>query len=150
MANPPAPPASFATSGDLCAARRCQGGSRMASQTKGTDSAGTGDGSKAGDARQLLDDAAQRAGEAIDRASAQMPAVMDTASSALNESARRLEESPDEMLTIGAALSTGIALGLYIGGANRILVSLALIPAVAMGFTLLGRSSRGGRAAARA
>jgi len=114
----------------------------MASETKGTDSAGTGDGSKAGDARQLLDDAAQRAGEAIDRASAQMPAVMDTASSALNESARRLEESPDEMLTIGAALSTGIALGLYIGGANRILVTLAMIPAIAMGFTLLGRSSR--------
>jgi hypothetical protein len=122
----------------------------MTSQTKGTGRAGAGNGAKAADARQVLDDAAQRAGEAIDRASAQMPAVMETASSALNESARRLEESPDDVLTIGAALSTGIALGLYIGGANRILVTLAMIPAVAMAFTLLGRSSREGRAASGA
>jgi hypothetical protein len=122
----------------------------MTSETRGTGRAATGNGAKGTDARQMLDDAAQRAGDAIDRASAQMPAVMETASSALNESARRLDESPDDVLTIGAALSTGIALGLYIGGANRILVTLAMIPAVAMGFTLLGRSSRGGRAAAKA
>jgi hypothetical protein len=122
----------------------------MTSETKGTARAATSNGAKGADARQMLDDAAQRAGEAIDRASAQMPAVMETASSALNESARRLEESPDDVLTIGAALSTGIALGLYIGGANRILVTLAMIPAVAMGFTLLGRSSRDAKAATRA
>jgi hypothetical protein len=115
----------------------------MTSETKSNDRAAAANGAKGADARQMLDDVAQRAGDAIDRASAQMPAVMETASSALNESARRLEESPDNVLTIGAALSTGIALGLYIGGANRILVTLAMIPAVAMGFTLLGRSSRG-------
>jgi hypothetical protein len=122
----------------------------MTSETRGTGRATTRNGAKGTDARQMLDDAAQRAGDAIDRASAQMPAVMETASSALNESARRLDESPDDVLTIGAALSTGIALGLYIGGANRILVTLAMIPAVAMGFTLLGRSSRGGRIASKA
>jgi hypothetical protein len=122
----------------------------MTSETKGTARAATSNGAKADDARQLLDDAAQRAGEAIDRASAQMPAVMETASSALNESARRLDESPDDVLRIGAALSTGVALGLYIGGANRILVTLAMIPAVAMGFTLLGRSSRDGKIASKA
>jgi hypothetical protein len=122
----------------------------MTSETKGTARAATSNGAKADDARQLLDDAAQRAGEAIERASAQMPAVMETASSALNESARRLEESPDDVLRIGAALSTGVALGLYIGGANRILVTLAMIPAVAMGFTLLGRSSRDGKIASKA
>jgi hypothetical protein len=122
----------------------------MTSETKGTDRASAANGAKAADARQMLDDAAQRAGEAIDRASAQMPAVMETASSALNESARRLDESPEDVLRIGAALSTGIALGLYIGGANRILVTLAMIPAVAMGFTLLGRSSREGKTTAKA
>ncbi len=122
----------------------------MTSETKGTNRAPAGNGAKGVDGRQMLDDAAQRAGEAIDRASAQMPAVMETASSALNESARRLDESPDDVLRIGAALSTGIALGLYIGGANRILVTLAMIPAVAMGFTLLGRSSREGKTTAKA
>ena len=114
----------------------------MASETKSTGRGGAGNGARAADARQLLDDAAQRAGKALDRATAQMPAVMDTASVALSRSARGLDESPDEMLSIGAALSTGIALGLYVAGANRLLVALAMIPALAMGFTLLGRSSR--------
>lgn len=122
----------------------------MTSEAQGTGRAAAANGARAVDARQMLDGAAQRAGEAIDRASAQMPAVMETASSALNESARRLDESPDDVLRVGAAFSTGVALGLYLGGANRILVMLAMIPAVAMGFTLLGRSSRDSKTTTRA
>jgi hypothetical protein len=95
-------------------------------------------------ARGRLDEAATLATDAIDRASAQMPQVMDSASAALNETARRLESSPDDVLTAGAALSTGVAVGLYIGGAPRILVSAAILPAIAMGWTLLSRSSRTG------
>ena len=43
----------------------------------------------------------------------------------------------------GTTLSVGLALGLLLGGANRLLVILALIPAAAMGFTLLDRSQTG-------
>jgi hypothetical protein len=40
-------------------------------------------------------------------------------------------------------------MGLLIGGASRILVAVALIPAAAMGLTLMDRVSRRGRPAAR-
>jgi hypothetical protein len=46
----------------------------------------------------------------------------------------------------GTTLSVGLALGLLLGGANRLLVILALIPAAAMGFTLLDRQSGRGSA----
>jgi hypothetical protein len=114
----------------------------MTSQTRKTAASTTGNGDAADAARGVLDEAAMRAGDAIDRAGAQMPQVMDTASAALNETARRLESSPDDVLTAGAALSTGVAIGLYIAGAPRILVSAAALPAIAMGWTLLSRSSR--------
>jgi hypothetical protein len=119
----------------------------MTSETTKTTTATTGNGNAADEGRGMLDEAAVRASEAIDRASAQMPQVMDTASNALNETARRLESSPDDVLTTGAALSTGVAIGLYIGGAPRILVSLAMLPAIAMGWTLLSRSSKTGASA---
>jgi hypothetical protein len=118
----------------------------MTSETRKTT---TGNGNATDQGRGMLDEAALRAGDALDRASAQMPQVMDTASSALSETARRLESSPDDVLSMGAALSTGVAVGLYIGGAPRILVSLAILPAIAMGWTLLSRSSKAGALGAK-
>jgi hypothetical protein len=50
-----------------------------------------------------------------------------------------MEAGSDEMLAVGASLSLGLAIGMLIGGAPRILVAIALIPATAMGFTLLDR-----------
>ena len=47
----------------------------------------------------------------------------------------------DEMLTVGGVLSFGFAMGLLVGGANRLLVAGALIPAAAMIITLLDRST---------
>jgi hypothetical protein len=117
----------------------------MASETRNPSTTTRGNGDAADEARGMLDEAATRASGAIDRASAQMPQMMDSASAALTETARRLEASPDDVLTTGAALSTGVAVGLYIGGAPRILVSLAALPAIAMGWTLLSRSSKSTR-----
>ena len=50
-----------------------------------------------------------------------------------------MESGSDEALAVGASLSVGLAVGLLLGGANRLLVVLALIPATAMTFTLLDR-----------
>ena len=44
-------------------------------------------------------------------------------------------------LSAGTLVAFGFALGLLVGGANRILVLLALVPAAAMGLTLLDRQS---------
>ena len=80
--------------------------------------------------------------EVADRANAvaaRLPEAAATTRGAVEEAARRMEAGSDEMLAVGASLSLGLAIGMLIGGANRILVALALIPATAMGFTLLDR-----------
>jgi hypothetical protein len=84
------------------------------------------------------------ASEVADRASAvvaRLPEAAATTRGAVEEAARRMEGGSDEMLAVGASLSVGLAAGMLIGGAPRILVVLALIPATAMGFTLLDRYS---------
>ena len=50
-----------------------------------------------------------------------------------------IQSESDEVLAVGTSLSLGLAMGLLLGGANRLLVILALIPATAMGFTLFDR-----------
>lgn len=80
--------------------------------------------------------------EVADRASAvaaRLPEAAATTRGAVEEAARRMEAGSDEMLAVGASLSLGLAIGMLVGGANRILVAVALIPATAMGFTLLDR-----------
>jgi hypothetical protein len=82
------------------------------------------------------------ANEVADRASAVAARLPDAAAStrtAVEEAARRMESGSDGALAVGASLSVGLAIGLLLGGGNRLLVALALIPATAMGFTLLDR-----------
>lgn len=82
------------------------------------------------------------ASEVADRANAvaaRLPEAAATTRSALDEAARRMEAGSDQMLAVGASLSLGLAIGMLVGGAPRLLVAIALIPATAMGFTLLDR-----------
>lgn len=97
--------------------------------------------------REVVGDVASGVRGAAENVAARLPEAAATTRAAVDEAARRIETGSDEMLTAGAILSVGLALGLFIGGANRILVTLALIPAAAMGMTLVDRNSRnGGRA----
>ncbi|HKG56544.1 MAG TPA: hypothetical protein VKA85_04810 [Candidatus Limnocylindrales bacterium] len=80
---------------------------------------------------------------AAETVAARIPDAAATTMAAVDQAARRIETGSDEMLTAGATLSLGLAIGLLIGGASRILVVLALIPAAAMGMTLLDRGGRG-------
>jgi len=85
--------------------------------------------------------------EVADRASAvaaRLPEAAASTRSAVEEAARRMDSGSDEALAVGTSLTIGLAIGLLVGGANRLLVALALIPATAMGFTLLDRY-QGGR-----
>ncbi len=89
------------------------------------------------------------ASDVADKASsvaARLPEAAATTRGAVEEAARRMEAGSDEMLAVGASLSLGLAIGMLIGGAPRMLVAVALIPATAMGFTLLDRYG-GGRGA---
>jgi hypothetical protein len=82
---------------------------------------------------------------AAETVASRLPEAAATTRMAVDEAARRIETGSDEMLTAGATLSLGVAVGLLVAGASRILVVLALIPAAAMGLTLLDRNGRGQR-----
>ena len=82
------------------------------------------------------------AGGVADRAAAAAARLPDAASATgvqLGRANEVIQGESDEVLAVGTSLSLGLALGLLLGGANRILVFLALIPATAMGYTLFDR-----------
>jgi hypothetical protein len=90
----------------------------------------------------LARDVAGRAGEVANEVASRLPAAAATTRDAITTAQIRMESTSDEILTNGTMLSLGVALGLLLGGANRLLVAMALIPAAAMGATLLDRRTR--------
>ena len=96
----------------------------------------------ADDERDLAATAKGIAGEVADRASAaasRLPEAANATGASLERAGQMIRRESDEVLAVGTSLSLGLAMGLLLGGANRILVVLALIPATAMGFTLFDR-----------
>ena len=88
-------------------------------------------------------DVANEVAERASAVAARLPDAAASTRSAVEEATRRMEAGSDEALAVGTSLAVGLAIGLLIGGANRLLVALALIPATAMGFTLLDRYTGG-------
>jgi hypothetical protein len=90
-------------------------------------------------------DATETVRSAANDAVSRLPDVALTTRSAIEDANRQMRAGSDEMLSIGSALSFGVALGLLIGGAGRLLVAGALIPAAMMTLTLFDRSGRARR-----
>jgi hypothetical protein len=99
----------------------------------------------AGGTRQAARDVAGGVMGVASEAVSRLPEAAQSTRGAVEEANRAVRAGSDEMLTAGTTLSVGLALGLLIGGANRLLVVLALVPAAMMGFTLLDRSQGGRR-----
>jgi hypothetical protein len=95
-----------------------------------------------GGAKDQARDVANNVRGAAETVANRLPEAAAQTRAAVDEAARRIETGSDEMLTAGTSLSLGLAIGMLIGGAPRILVALALVPAAAMGLTILDRSSR--------
>jgi hypothetical protein len=111
----------------------------MAESTKHTETNGSNvstNSGRAGAARDVAGTVLGAASEAV----ARLPEAAATTRGAVEEANRAMHAGSNEMLVAGTTLSIGLALGLLIGGASRLLVVLAIIPAAAMGFTLLDRS----------
>ena len=87
--------------------------------------------------------AAGTAASAASGAMAQVPSMADTARTVLVDTNRQLRTGSDEILIVGGALSFGFAMGLLFGGANRLLVAAAMLPAASMGLTILERANQG-------
>lgn len=95
----------------------------------------TDDGDLATTAKNIASDVADRAVSAAQR----LPDAATATGAQLERANQAIRAESDEVLAVGTSLALGLAMGLLLGGANRLLVILALIPATAMGFTLFDR-----------
>jgi hypothetical protein len=112
----------------------------MATTTNGSTTSSTTSG--ADDSSDLAATAKGIAGDVADRAVAAAQRLPDAANATgvqLEKANAMIRSESDEVLAVGTSLSLGMAIGLLLGGANRLLVILALVPATAMGLTLFDR-----------
>lgn len=72
-----------------------------------------------------------------------VPEVARVSRSAVDDLVRAIETGSDERVSAGVTLSLGLAIGMLIGGAPRLLIALALAPMAVMGLVLSDR--RAGR-----
>ena len=66
-------------------------------------------------------------------------AMMAGAQERIRDTQRRLDQMADDHLLAGASFSLGLAIGLFVSGASRLLVAVTLVPAAAMLTTLMNR-----------
>lgn len=94
--------------------------------------------SVSGAARDVASSVADAGRQLKDRA----PEMMASSRTAIDDASRRLQREPDEALWIGGTFSVGLGVGLFIAGAPRLLVLLAIGPALAVAATLVGRQGQ--------
>ena len=92
-------------------------------------------------AKDAVRDAADTVRGVANEAAARLPEAAATTRDAISDARRTIDSGSDETLSAGTLVAFGFALGLLVGGANRLLVMLALVPAAAMGLTLLDRQT---------
>jgi hypothetical protein len=73
-----------------------------------------------------------------------MPEVARVSRGLVTDAMRAIEQGSDNTLTAGATLSLGLAAGLLIGGAPRLLILMALAPAAAIGLQMVDRQKAAG------
>ena len=92
--------------------------------------------------------------DTIDRVAQSMPEVARNSRTMMEDAMQQIERSSDERVAAGVTLSLGLAIGMLLGGAPRVLTALALIPVAAFGLVLMDRRSgatgRGGPRASAA
>jgi hypothetical protein len=103
--------------------------------TNSTTTTKTTDEDVATTAKGLAADVADRAATAAQR----LPDAASATGAQLERANHAIQRESDEVLAVGTSLSLGMAMGLLLGGANRLLVILALVPATMMGYTLFDR-----------
>ncbi len=75
---------------------------------------------------------------------ARLPEAASTTRDAFDEASRLVRSGSDETLKVVGALSIGFAGGLFVAGANRLLVLAALIPAGLVGSSFIERTDGSG------
>jgi hypothetical protein len=117
----------------------------MTTSTPSTRSEGTSRSrsqSAASDAGDAVATAAAEVRNAIDSISSSMPDVARASRGLMDDAMRAIESGSDERVSAGVTLSLGLAIGMLIGGAPRLLTILALVPVAAMGLVMIDRRPR--------
>jgi hypothetical protein len=86
---------------------------------------------------------------AIESVGKSVPDVARASRAAVDDMFRAIETGSDERVSAGVTLSLGLAIGMLLGGAPRLLILAALAPVAAMGLVLQDRRKKaaGARAA---
>jgi hypothetical protein len=87
-------------------------------------------------------DVAGKVGSAAGDAAARIPDVAAQSRVALEGADRGIRAASDDTLATWSALSFGLASGLLVGGANRLIVALAMVPAAVLTLAFLDRTGR--------
>jgi hypothetical protein len=77
--------------------------------------------------------------EVVDSVARTMPEVARSSRTLMEDAMQGIERSSDERVAAGVTLSLGLAVGMLIGGAPRLLTALALLPVAAFGLVLMDR-----------
>jgi hypothetical protein len=75
-----------------------------------------------------------------------VPDMARASRAAVDDLFSSIESGSDERLSVGLTLSLGLAIGLLVGGAPRLLIAIALAPLAAMGFVLADRRASSAKA----
>lgn len=94
---------------------------------------------ESGDAGDTVQTAVREVRGAIENMSRAAPDVARASRGAVDDLFRAIETGSDERVTAGVSLSLGLALGMLLGSAPRLLVIIALAPVVAAGLVLADR-----------
>jgi hypothetical protein len=85
--------------------------------------------------------------ETVDRMARSVPDVARSSRTLMEDTMQTIERSSDERVAAGVTLSLGLAIGMLLGGAPRLLTVLALVPVAAFGLVLMDRrTATSGRA----
>lgn len=124
----------------------------MTAQTSTTTRARSGSSTDSTEARNAVATAAEEVRGALQGVSRQVPQVARASRGALDDLYRMIDSSSDERVTAGVTLSLGLAIGMLLGGANRLLIALSLVPVAITGLVMADRrvSGRGTRSGAAA
>lgn len=104
------------------------------------------------EARTTVAAAADEVRGALQGVTRQVPEVARASRGAIDNLYRMIDSSSDERVTAGVTLSLGLAIGMLLGGANRLLIALSLVPVAITGFVMADRrvGGRGTRSGASA
>ena len=98
--------------------------------------------------RQPIHAAVHEVRDALEGVGRSMPEVARASRAAATDLVHAIETGSDERVSAGVTFSLGLAIGMLVGGAPRLLIALTLVPLAAMGMVLADRRVRPGRSSA--